>query len=84
MNRTMLSIVMFAVIVGAFPAKAQVACATLPSLEACIECGAAKYGRDQQTAYCRNHWKPGRKAQSYERYRKSHPECTSSGCPISK
>jgi hypothetical protein len=82
MKRITLIAFVFAALTGAVPARAQVACATLPSLEACIECGAAKYGRDKQAAYCRNHWKPGRKAQSYERYRKRHPECTASGCPI--
>jgi hypothetical protein len=82
MPRAILVLIAFATLVIVKPAHAQVACATLPSLEACIQCGAAKYGYEKQAAYCRNHWKPGRKAESFKAYRKKHPECGPSGCPI--
>ena len=58
----------------ASPASAAVACASLPTMEGCIECGSAKYGYEKQIAFCRNHWKPERKAQSYDEYRKKHNE----------
>jgi hypothetical protein len=73
---------MFASIVVSMPAWAGPACATLATMEACIQCGAAKFGYDKQVAYCRNHWKPGQKPQSFEQYRKKHPECGPNSCPI--
>jgi hypothetical protein len=58
------------------------ACATLATLRACISCGAAKYGLENQTAYCRNHWQPGSRVQSFDEFRKNHPECGATSCPI--
>src|SRR5260370_39714672 len=69
---------------SATPAKAE-ACATTPTMQACIECGSARFGYEAQVAYCRNNWKPGRKQQSFDEYRKTHPKCSSDGvCPIKK
>jgi hypothetical protein len=44
------------------PVQAEVACANLPSIDACVRCGEAKYGHDKQVAHCQSHWQPGAKA----------------------
>jgi|HubBroStandDraft_6_1064221.scaffolds.fasta_scaffold3409703_1 hypothetical protein len=49
------------------------ACATMPTMAACVRCGEAKYGHDVQAAYCRENWKPGRKPMEYDEWRKRHP-----------
>lgn len=64
------------------PVHAEIACATAATMQDCVACGSAKYGYENQVAYCRNNWKPGRKAQSFDQYRKKHPRCDANGCPI--
>ena len=44
-------------------ANAGVVCASLPTMEACIKCGAKKYGREAQVRHCEANWRPGRKTE---------------------
>jgi hypothetical protein len=50
----------------ALPAAAQAAvvCASLPTFDACVRCGAAKYGYENQVQHCRANWKPAKKKQT--------------------
>ena len=46
-------------------ARAAVACASLPMMDQCIQCGAAKYGYDAQVRHCRENWRPGAKRREW-------------------
>jgi hypothetical protein len=59
--RTGFIVLVFAFVLQFVPARAQQACATMPTLQACISCGAAKYGLGAQTAHCKANWRPGAK-----------------------
>lgn len=52
----------------ASPLPANVACATLPTFDDCVRCGAANYGMDAQQRYCQSNWAPGRQPISYQEY----------------
>lgn len=41
------------------------ACASLSTMQACISCGAAKYGLEAQTAHCRVNWRSGAKVRAW-------------------
>ena len=46
-------------------ANAAQACATMPTMEQCIQCGAAKYGYDAQVRHCKANWKAGAKPREW-------------------
>src|SRR5437868_11562269 len=48
-------------------ANGGVACATLSTLEACIQCGAKKYGLEAQTRHCQSKWRPGQQVEQITR-----------------
>lgn len=48
---------------GISSANAVVVCASLPSMSACIKCGAAKYGLEAQTRHCQANWRPGQQVE---------------------
>jgi hypothetical protein len=60
MQRTILAAAA-AILLNIAPAGAVVVCASLATMEACIQCGAKKYGREAQVSHCQANWRPGQK-----------------------
>jgi hypothetical protein len=56
-------IVVFLLLAGISSANAATVCASLPSMEACIKCGTAKYGLEAQTRHCQSNWRPGQQVE---------------------
>jgi hypothetical protein len=52
------------------PARADVACATVPTLAECVQCGAARYGAEAQQRFCAANWAPGRQQITYAEYQR--------------
>jgi hypothetical protein len=48
-------------------ARAATVCASLATMEACIKCGAKKYGYDAQVRHCQANWRPGQKTEHISR-----------------
>lgn len=53
----------FLLFAGIPSAGAATVCASLPTMQACIKCGAAKYGLDAQTRHCQANWRSGRRVE---------------------